>query len=283
MTKREHWQRRHWPFGGYRPFRTSRGVWVLAALGALAIHAAGVALALGFMAPEASDNDLGAPAIEIGVELMSPQLDPTDLPVGPNTDASAPSPAEVAQKQLVLQTDLLKALPDEADDPERVVSPADAKKPTQDDPKMATVAADASEESAAAEETAMPSVDHAPQSPRSVSPAPGTGESAVRERVTWEKELAAHFNKYKRYPADRAMGNATVVVNFVLDRTGHVLSTRVVKGSGDSAFDDAALAMLARSDPVPPPPPLVADDGLSFTLPVIFHVKSAMPNRRTER
>jgi outer membrane biosynthesis protein TonB len=38
-------------------------------------------------------------------------------------------------------------------------------------------------------------------------------------------------------------------------------------------FDEAALAMIHRSDPVPPPPPLVADEGLSFTLPVIFRVK----------
>jgi TonB family protein len=47
----------------------------------------------------------------------------------------------------------------------------------------------------------------------------------------------------------------------------------VVKGSGDPAFDAAALSMLKRSDPVPQPPPLVADEGLTFTLPVIFRVK----------
>ncbi len=33
--------------------------------------------------------------------------------------------------------------------------------------------------------------------------------------------------------------------------------------------------MLQRSDPVPPPPPLVADEGLSFSLPVIFNDKGA--------
>ena len=54
---------------------------------------------------------------------------------------------------------------------------------------------------------------------------------------------------------------------------GHVLSTSIVKGSGDVAFDEAALAMVRRSDPVPQPPPLVADEGLNFTLPVIFRVK----------
>jgi TonB family protein len=52
-----------------------------------------------------------------------------------------------------------------------------------------------------------------------------------------------------------------------------VISTRVLKGSGDSSFDAAALAMLQRADPVPAPPPLVADEGLTFTLPVVFHIK----------
>jgi TonB family protein len=251
----------------------SKTVWALAAFGALAIHAGGVALALGYMQPADSDDDLGAPAIEIGVELMAPRLDPTDLPVGPDTEASAPSPALVEQKAVVEQTELPKAVPTETDDPDRVVTPTDTKKPKDDDPKMAAIQTDSSEESVATEATAMPTVESAPESQRSVAPSQGTGESALRERVTWEKELAAHFNRYKRYPSDRVMKSAQVVVSFVLDRIGHVVSTRIVQGSGDASFDDAAIAMLQRSDPVPPPPPLVADDGLTFTLPVIFHVK----------
>ena len=62
-------------------------------------------------------------------------------------------------------------------------------------------------------------------------------------------------------------------MSFVLDRTGHILSSRIVRGSGDASFDAAALAMLQRSDPVPQPPPRVADEGLNFTMPVIFRVK----------
>jgi protein TonB len=59
--------------------------------------------------------------------------------------------------------------------------------------------------------------------------------------------------------------------SFNLDRTGHVVSASVAKSSGDEAFDSAALAMINRANPVPPPPPLVADEGLSFSLPVNFH------------
>jgi len=99
-----------------------------------------------------------------------------------------------------------------------------------------------------------------------------TGESAQRVRATWQRELMAHLDKHKRYPAN-ALKGAEILVSFVLDRMGHVLSSSVVKGSGDPAFDAAALSMLKRSDPVPQPPPLVADEGLTFTLPVIFRVK----------
>ena len=35
-------------------------------------------------------------------------------------------------------------------------------------------------------------------------------------------------------------------------------------------FDSEAIGMVQRSDPVPTPPPLVADEGLTFVLPVIF-------------
>ncbi len=229
-----------------QPAHLSRTVWVVAAFGAFAIHAGCVALALGANRPDA-DDDLGAPAIEIGVELMSPRLDPTDLPVGPNADASAPSPSVVAEKVVPDQTQLPKAVPNETDDPDRVVSPADVMKPKDDDAKVPTIQADPSEQSAAAEATAMPTVEDATKLLRSVTPTQGTGASAVRERVTWQKELAAHLDKFKRYPSDRVMQSAEVVVSFVLDRVGHVLSTQIVKGSGDASFDQAALAMMRRS------------------------------------
>jgi periplasmic protein TonB len=249
----------------------SRTVWLAAALGALAIHAAGAVFVFQYLQRDAAD-ELGAPGILIDVDLTSPRRDPTDLPVGPDAEASAPSPAVVEQKTVVEETDLPKAIPTDADDPDSAVTPDDVKKPDDKDPKITAVQATPSNAAAAAEATAVPSVENAASSPRSAAPSLGTGESSLRDRVTWEKELAAHFDKYKRYPGERAMQAAQVIVNFVLDRAGHVLSSRVVKGSGDAAFDAAALAMLQRADPVPSPPSEVADQGLSFTLPVIFHV-----------
>jgi periplasmic protein TonB len=98
-------------------------------------------------------------------------------------------------------------------------------------------------------------------------------ESPERVRVSWEKELIAHFNRHKRYPAKGALQGAQILVGFILDNTGHVVSAAIVQGSGDTSFDAAALAMIERSNPVPKPPLLVAQNGLSFTLPVIFRPK----------
>jgi protein TonB len=253
--------------------KPSPRLWVLAALGALALHIGGGALAVAHLRAVDLDESLGAPAIEIGLELMSPRLEATDLPPGPDTDASVASPALAEQKAEVKETELPKDVPTETDNPDRVVTPNDSNKPKEDDTKIAAVQTNASTESIAAEATATPSSEAIKQGPRSVAPAQGTGESAQRLRATWQKELIAHLDKHKRYPAERSQKSAEILISFALDRMGRVLSTRIVKGSGDAAFDEAALAMVRRSDPVPQPPPLVADEGLNFTLPVIFKVK----------
>jgi periplasmic protein TonB len=253
--------------------KPSRRLWIWAGIGALALHLGCGALALAHLQPDDFDDSLGAPAIEIGLEMMAPHVEATDLPPGPDTDASVASPAIAEQKAELKETDLPKDVPTETEDPDRVVTPNDSKKPEEDDTKVATVQTQASTESVAAEATATPSTEAIPEGPRSVAPAQGTGETARRVRATWQKELIAHLDKHKRYPAERVQKTAEIVVSFALDRMGHVLSTSIVKGSGDTAFDEAALAMVRRSDPVPQPPPLVADEGLNFTLPVIFKIK----------
>jgi protein TonB len=249
-----------------------RRLWILAAVGALAIHV-GCAAAIAQWQADDFAPDVGPQAIEIGLEMMAPKVEATDLPPGPDTDASVASPALAEQQAVVKDTDLPKAAPTETEEPDRVITTNDTKKPEKEEPEMAAVQTSASTESVAAEATATPSNDAIPEGPISAAPVLGTGDSARRQRASWTKELIAHLDRHKRYPAQREQKTAEIVVNFELDRTGHVLSSSIAKGSGDAAFDEAALAMIKRSDPVPPPPPLVADDGLNFTLPVIFRVK----------
>lgn len=248
-------------------------LWTFGAVCAVALHVGLAAFAVASFRSDESDDDLGAPALEIGLDLTSIKSETTDLPPGPDSEASAASPAVAAQKAEVTPADLPKDKPTDTDDPDRLVTENDKKQKDEKPPELAAVQAAASQESVASDATAAPAIDAAQEADRSAAPAQGTGESRRRIKLTWQKELSAHLNKHKRYPSDRSQQAAEIVVSFVLDRTGHVLSANIVKGSGDRSFDDAALAMLRRSDPVPAPPPLVADEGLTFTLPVIFRVK----------
>ena len=252
--------------------KPSLRLWVFAGVAALVLHLGGAALALAYLPTNEADDELGARAIEIGLEMMAPKVEATDLPPGPEVDASMASSAQAEQKAEPKETDLPKDTPTETDDADRAVTLNDSNKPLEDEKKIAAVETTASQQSVAEEATATPSSEAIQPGPRSVAPAQGTGEAARRIRATWQKELIAHLDRHKRYPAQPAKG-VEILVNFVLDRMGHVLSASIVKGSGDPAFDEAAVAMVRRSDPVPQPPPLVADEGLSFTLPVIFQKK----------
>jgi TonB family protein len=244
-------------------------IWIFAAIGAVAIHTGAVALALATLQPEDDPDELGANAIEVGYERLAPRAEPVDLPAGPDADASAAAPTVAEQKAIVKDADLPKAVPTETEDPDRIVSLED-KKPVENEREVATAPTQASAGAIAVEAAAVPSSEDANPSAKSVAPELGIADSARRVRTTWQKELVAHLNKQKRYPSDRSNQGAEIVVGFALDRTGHVLSASVVKSSGDASFDAAALAMVRRADPLPPPPPLVADEGLAFTVPVNF-------------
>ena len=253
--------------------RPSLRIWLAAVAGAAALHAGGIALALASLSPDAAPDDLGAPAIEIGVELMAPRAEPAELPIGPQTDASAASPPVVEQKAELKPTDLPTEVPTESEDPDRLVTTQESQKPKAEEQEVTPTQTAPSAESAAAIAMAPPSSETLREAPASVAPTQGAGESERRARLTWQRELAAHLDKSKRYPADRTHRDAQIVITFVLDRTGHVLSASIARSSGDASFDAAALAMMRRADPVPPPPALVADEGLSFTLPVNFRAQ----------
>jgi hypothetical protein len=70
---------------------SSRAIWIVGALGAITIHAAGGLLAFYYSQHQA--DDLGAPGFVIDVDLAAPRRDAENLPVGPDTQASVTTPA----------------------------------------------------------------------------------------------------------------------------------------------------------------------------------------------
>jgi periplasmic protein TonB len=252
--------------------RISLPTWALAVLGAATVHVVCIALAREYLVNDEFEAELGAPAIEVGVELLAARREPIDLPPGPDVEESVASPPAL-EPVATEPTVLPREVPIETDRPEFAVALVETKKPKEDESVLAPAPINPAAPAIAATATARPSSETIKESPRSVTPAQGTGESPQRVRATWQKELIAHFDQHKRYPGRHSLESANVLVNFVIDETGRVLSSGIVQGSGDAYFDEAALAMIRRSDPVPKPPLLIVQEGLSFTLPVIFRVK----------
>ena len=249
--------------------KPSRRLWILSAVGAVVLHIGGGALALAHLRGDDETEYLGSQG-DIGIELTSASAEDTDLPAGPDADASVASPALAEQKAEPKQTDLPKDTPTETEDPDRVVTTTDNNKPKEDDPKIATVQTSASDESVAQEATARQKIEGAQQSDTPTVVHQGIGKDAQKLLAKWRGQLSAYLNLHKRYPEVKTTKETKVKVGFELDRLGHVVSMRVIEGSGDAAYDEAALAMIRRSDPVPQPPAMEADDGLNFTLDVIF-------------
>jgi periplasmic protein TonB len=249
-------------------------LWSLAALAALTLHFGGAALAIAHLQGSDGDDGLGASGVEIAFEMASPKVTDDQLPPGPDTDASMASPQLAEQKAEVKETELPKDRADEAETPDRIVTENESKKPKEDDPKVAAVQTQASTESIAQEATSRQTLDeNAPEADKAKAPNLGIGKDKKRLAAEWGRQISAYFELHKRYPNVKKNKSATVKVSLVLNRLGNVVNVGVLESSGDPAFDEAAIAMIRRSDPVPRPPAELTQDTFSYSLNVNFNEK----------
>jgi protein TonB len=112
----------------------------------------------------------------------------------------------------------------------------------------------------------------APPAPAAAPPAGNPGAT----RASWQAQLVAWLERYKRYPrlAQEQRQEGVVYLRFTMDRTGHVLSAQIEKGSGFTLLDEEVTALIQRAQPLPAPPPEVPGAQLVLTLPVQFSVRS---------
>lgn len=97
--------------------------------------------------------------------------------------------------------------------------------------------------------------------------APKKAAAAPKSLAPWRQKLLAHINGHKR---GFSGGAGTVAVAFKIDRSGKVLSTQVVKSSGNKALDAEAMALTKRASPMPPPPADVTGKTLMLRVPIRF-------------
>lgn len=240
--------------------------WLAACCVAVALHAGIAAMLLVQSGGAASEETLGATAIEIGVENAAPLFDAADVSETP--DASSTT-AAVASASVSAMPE--EAIPEpvtqlaEAGDQQLVVKTMTEREEHGEAQVQAPAAAAASSGGGAPSRVAER------ESAQSIATSIGNSAEAKRARAAWQRGLLAHIERQKRAPA-RAERSADVVVNFSIDRQGRLIAVEIVKGSGDARYDRAALDMVYRADPMPPPPP--NQEKLSFRIPISFRTGS---------
>ena len=110
--------------------------------------------------------------------------------------------------------------------------------------------------------------------PAPVTAAPVKG-GAPRIEPSWESRLFRRLQQAKRYPSEaRARGEQGVVtLAFSIDRNGHVTSRRIMEGSGYTALDDEAMALVMRAQPMPAFPQSMTEAEISLTVPIRFSLR----------
>lgn len=119
---------------------------------------------------------------------------------------------------------------------------------------------------------AEPSAEPPPAATAAAAPSAATAAKkapapAPKSLATWRGKVIAHLNSRKR---DFGGGAGTATVAFKIDRSGKVMSAKVVTSSGNKALDAEAVALTERASPVPPPPNDVPGASLYLKVPVRF-------------
>jgi protein TonB len=106
---------------------------------------------------------------------------------------------------------------------------------------------------------------------RAAAPAPG---AAMRSNAvpTWQSALMARLERAKRYPPDARGERGVALLSFRVDRQGGVHGARIARSSGSAALDREALALTARAQPLPPPPPELTGAQIPVTVPLRYNM-----------
>ena len=104
-----------------------------------------------------------------------------------------------------------------------------------------------------------------------VGTASGNRTGEVRE-LNYEDRVMLWLKRHGSYPYEAAMWQleGTVTLKFAINRQGEILYYDLVKESRWHLLNRAVRKMMDRSSPVPPIPPEINKEEITFVIPVHF-------------
>ncbi|WP_420133301.1 TonB family protein [Rhodopseudomonas sp.] len=266
------------------PERSGAPRWLLSAAVIVGVHTAAVVAALAtYVHDQTPGEATPVVMIDLAPATAAPQASPLDLAPGPTMqEAEAPS----AEPELTTQ---VAVTPEVAPTPAQETAPvplpreskpaprAEAEKRAPDKPKRVTPKPQRIAKLHPSEQPPAPRTSAAPNVERRARDAMAAAAGAMAAAVlpSYRQRLAAHLQRYKRYPAEaRAAGQqGTATLLFTVGRSGQVLGASLARSSGNAALDAETLAMVRRAEPLPPFPPELTQASLRISVPVSFFVR----------
>ena len=237
--------------------------WLIGCGVAVTLHASAIAMLLASGKTVSSEDTYGAMAMEVGIANVAPSFDTSEATEA--SDAPVATTATAAAEAVSAHEEAIPApLTPSAEADQQIAQPS----PDHED-RREREDAKASSTAPAFVAAATPSRVAESESVQSTATAIGGSVEAQRARAAWRRGLVAHIERQKRYPAG-AERSADIVVSFRIDHRGRLIALEIAKGSGNVRYDQAALDMVRRADPMPPPPAEVPDENLKFRIPISF-------------
>ena len=234
--------------------------------------------------PEMEAAPAPQPEVEMAVEdervdPVQPMMLPKFAPVAEAKPEEDPSEeeAEPAQQVSLMQGGALTALPASAPRPKIKPAPAPkglrvAKAEGLKDGGSSQTARSSSSRKAAG---AARNSGHSPKASvrgdgGTSNKAGGAGSRGVR--ASYATQLRRWIERHKRYPRSAKMRGVQGqgVVRIVINQSGRVLKSTLVKSAGDRYLDDEIRSLPMRASPAPKPPKEFSGARHTLTLPVRF-------------
>lgn len=206
--------------------------------------------------PGESPENLALPGTEaVFIDMSNPVVAPP--PPIPQPPTEVPPPPRIEKPEPV---------PEPIPESEALDTPPPAQEVAQVDSVVAPVAAPS-----AADNTASAAPSPAVQ-PAVAIDLTGVQTGPLNE---WQITLLQHLHQHLRYPlqARRRHQQGVTLVRFVIDRRGHLQSALLEDSSGHELLDEEALAVLARAQPLPPPPASVAGGRIEIVVPISYRLR----------
>lgn len=283
--------------------QTSSRSLVFTLLGAVSIHAAGLALVWKLHNSEKIVNPSVAGS---KIVILNKQA-----PATPKTEETAQldpfTPEQVAQFEPDSVAEIIPPSPpkpvEKVEIPKEVIAKkvthaAEIKTPTKPVEKRQATAPKKPPKKAPPQRKVSPLIQpqdnveetSAPQVLASSSPAPNTNNNATipiqanvanatnqgeLARKNYYSELKTWLAKHKKYPRRARLRNqeGTARLYIVVDREGNVLESSIKESSGHRLLDKEVKAMIKRAEPLPKIPDAMRQAKLEITVPVEFFLR----------